>query len=291
MNARTMKVAAVCQHERGGVANMAQAVVNTVNLHGCPCDLYIVNGAPFDRTFQGYDVVHFFNAGSAAACSPHCPVTVTIHHMTLGYEEGYCDALRKVAPERIHVIDRFTQRDLGRRGFYNVTYIPLLVELPHDSLPYPQDFTVGYVGGDAKFKRFDVIHEAAEKLGIKCVGHNSDVEPWISKSDLRALYQAMNVYVVASFEDGGPIPPLEALSHGRPVVATYVGSMPQYVEHGENGLFYDGSVEGMCLALEEVRINWAHFRDRTKQLWRMGHRAPAVVAHEYVSMWRHVCAK
>lgn len=285
-----MKIAAVCQHDRGGVTKMATAVVNAVNTFGHPCDLYTLNGAAFDRTFHDYDLVHFFNAGSALQCQPSIPLTVTIHHMTLGYEDGYCATLRKVAPERIHVIDHFTQRDLGRRGFYNVTYIPLLIDAPHDPLPYPEEFSVGYLGGDSLFKGFGSIEAAARLLNIPCSGHNSD-NGWISKAEIRELYKRMSVYAVASFEDGGPIPPIEALSHGRPVITTYVGSMPEYVEHGENGLFYDGSVEGLCMALEEVRANWAHYRDRVKQLWKQRPPAAMGTAKRYVDMWRTVCEK
>jgi glycosyltransferase involved in cell wall biosynthesis len=41
--------------------------------------------------------------------------------------------------------------------------------------------------------------------------------------------------VLASFGEGIPVVLMEAFSHGRPVIATYVGGIPELVQNGKNG--------------------------------------------------------
>lgn len=280
-----MKIALITKHARGGVVRLANAVCTGLRELGHD----VWHEAARTPSIHNYDIIHFFNAQRAAIAKTGQPFTVTIHHMTCGYEQGYLDALRSWCPDRVHVLDRFTQRDLGRRGVFNVTYIPMTLDLEYDPLPYPDEFTVGYLGGDAQFKRYDVIRKAAESVGIRCVGHES--EPWLSDADIRALYTSMSAYVVASYEDGGPIPPLEALMHGRPVITTYVGNMPNYVVDGYNGIYHDGTVRGLAAAMLEMRSGYdAYVADVQRT-------APSMlspcrnVAQRYVRMWEDVCGK
>jgi glycosyltransferase involved in cell wall biosynthesis len=46
----------------------------------------------------------------------------------------------------------------------------------------------------------------------------------------------MDVFVMPSHWEGGPITVLEAMAMGRPVVATAVGMVPEVVCDGENGI-------------------------------------------------------
>jgi glycosyltransferase involved in cell wall biosynthesis len=73
--------------------------------------------------------------------------------------------------------------------------------------------------------------------------------------DCRAL-------VLCSLEEGMPNVVLEALAHGRPVVATAVGAVPELVRDGVNGMLVPvGDVEALAAALEGMRdeATWRRF--------------------------------
>ena len=53
--------------------------------------------------------------------------------------------------------------------------------------------------------------------------------------DLGEMYQALDVYVVSSRQEGGPKSVLESMASGVPLVTTRVGQAMDIVEHGVNG--------------------------------------------------------
>ncbi len=70
---------------------------------------------------------------------------------------------------------------------------------------------------------------------------------------LAVAYQALDAYVVASRQEGGPKGVLESLASGIPLVTTRVGQAPDLVRDGENGLLVDVEDAG-ALAAGLVRI-------------------------------------
>jgi glycosyltransferase involved in cell wall biosynthesis len=56
-----------------------------------------------------------------------------------------------------------------------------------------------------------------------------------SRADLARAYHALDVYLVASRQEGGPKAVLEAMATGVPLVSTRVGQATELVEHGVNG--------------------------------------------------------
>ena len=57
----------------------------------------------------------------------------------------------------------------------------------------------------------------------------------LPSSAVAKCYQEADAVVLASFGEGIPLVLMEAMSAGRPVVATRVGGIPELVEHGESG--------------------------------------------------------
>lgn len=53
------------------------------------------------------------------------------------------------------------------------------------------------------------------------------------------MYHALDIYLVASREEGGPKAVLESLACGVPLVSTRVGLAPDVIEHGHNGFLSD----------------------------------------------------
>ena len=67
----------------------------------------------------------------------------------------------------------------------------------------------------------------AEASGVRFLGHRSDPE---------RLYQAFDIYVLASHREGFPRSAMEASACGVPVVACDIRGCRQVVEHGRTGL-------------------------------------------------------
>lgn len=60
-----------------------------------------------------------------------------------------------------------------------------------------------------------------------------------TREELTGAFQALDVYVVASRQEGGPKGVLEALASGVPLVTTRVGQAPDVVDDGVTGLLVD----------------------------------------------------
>jgi glycosyltransferase involved in cell wall biosynthesis len=67
------------------------------------------------------------------------------------------------------------------------------------------------------------------------------------------FYNSIDIFVVSSIEEGGPITAVEAMAAGLPVITTYAGAMPERLKHHESGLFFDaGSIEQLSTAILEL---------------------------------------
>jgi glycosyltransferase involved in cell wall biosynthesis len=71
-----------------------------------------------------------------------------------------------------------------------------------------------------------------------------------SRAELARAYRALDVYVVASRQEGGPKAVLEAMASGVPLVSTRVGQAVELVEDGRNGFLVD--VEGAAALADAV---------------------------------------
>lgn len=74
---------------------------------------------------------------------------------------------------------------------------------------------------------------------------------WLSSNQVRKEILAARGLVLPSFTEGLPVVIMEAMVLRRPVLATYVGGIPELVLPGENGwLFPAGSVDDLTAAME-----------------------------------------
>ena len=87
------------------------------------------------------------------------------------------------------------------------------------------------------------LERRAHELGIAeqthFVGFQRDVAPY---------YEAIDVLLLPSANEGTPVSAIEALAAGRPVVATRVGGVPDVVRHGEDGLLAEPDSIGALTA-------------------------------------------
>ena len=66
-----------------------------------------------------------------------------------------------------------------------------------------------------------------------------DYKGWVAGTEKERLLKNAGVYILPSYYEGLPISILEAMSFGKPVIATRVGGIPEVVESGVNGVLID----------------------------------------------------
>jgi glycosyltransferase involved in cell wall biosynthesis len=77
------------------------------------------------------------------------------------------------------------------------------------------------------------------------------------RDDIPECIQAMEAVIIPSiWEEAFPYAALEAMSVGRPVLASRVGGMPEIVEDGRTGFLFDkGDPEGLLAAAKRIAGN------------------------------------
>lgn len=76
-----------------------------------------------------------------------------------------------------------------------------------------------------------------------------------SQSDLVFCYHALDLYLVSSREEGGPMGLIEAMASGVPVISTSVGMAPDLIEDGSSGgLMGDLDFSGVSLGYKAMEV-------------------------------------
>lgn len=95
----------------------------------------------------------------------------------------------------------------------------------------------------------ETLRSARDRLGeerLVLAGH-------VGEGLLHALYEQADVFVHAPHYEGSSLVTLEAMAHGRPIVASRVGGIPDKVREGETGrLVPPGDPAGLARALEDL---------------------------------------
>jgi glycosyltransferase involved in cell wall biosynthesis len=287
-----MNILMLVDYLNSGTARLARPIAQWLRFQGHEVRLEEVDRgrglSKFDTSLAGVDIAHFWGPRARVWWMKELgpvpvPSIVTFHHAIPANERFYYDSLTMPLPTRIHVLDPFAIRQLGRWGITNVSWIRqgLDKSLWHP-LPFPTEFTVGCLGGDQDIKRIPMVESICKDMNIPFVNHTTD--PWLSDEEIPRLYEKMSVFVCASFDDAGPMPPQEALLCGRPVISTFVGQMPYIIQHGLNGLLFDGSPEGLRECLGFAKGNFAVFQQGAAALTGLVPDA-ADVAPLYLAMY------
>jgi len=104
-----------------------------------------------------------------------------------------------------------------------------------------QFLLVGPLGGFGPWEMagnpyMDKIKGLIEDYGL---GQRLRLTGALPLDDLRKLYAACDVFVLPSLAESTPSAPLEAMSSGKPVIATRVQGMSAEVQDGQNGFLID----------------------------------------------------
>jgi len=108
--------------------------------------------------------------------------------------------------------------------------------------------------------RFLIIGEGPEKVYLKAKAAEMGVGPFLTflgfRTDMEMIYPALDVVALSSYTEGLPKVLLEAMSYGKPVVATGVGGVPEVIIANKTGILVpakspDLLAKGICDILAE----------------------------------------
>lgn len=142
----------------------------------------------------------------------------------------------------------------------------------------PGDFVLGTIGRFSKEKRTALLIEAARRLPrdfkLVMVGWGSQRPHLMNLANelipcryafvnadnyLGDYYQAMDAFCLLSEHEGFSLAAAEALLCRKPLIATDVGFVDEFIQHNLNGYVFDGTVEGLVQAARQLRehSDWA----------------------------------
>ena len=100
------------------------------------------------------------------------------------------------------------------------------------------------VGGNGEL---EAARARAESLGI---ASSVDFMGWVDGTRKIELLQTADAFVLPSYNEGLPMSVLEAMSWGKPVIATRVGGIPELITNGQDGLLIEpGDLPALLTAL------------------------------------------
>jgi len=102
--------------------------------------------------------------------------------------------------------------------------------------------------------------------------------------DIGRLYQCLDLYIIASRQEGGPKAVLETMACGVPLVTTRVGQAMDLVAHGENAFMVDvEDFEGLAFWGNKVLVD-TELRDRIAKKGLVTAKENVYMAH--LPLWK-----
>src|SRR5919201_317243 len=146
-----------------------------------------------------------------------------------------------------------------RCGAHDVSTIPNGVDLPARTGAEADPLEVLFVGRLSPEKGIEELVAATEGMNLVVAGDGPlrHLVPgalgFVPHDELGDLYDRAAVVVCPSYREGLPLCVLEAMAHGKPVVASAVGGIPELVEDGVTGFLVEpGDVDGLRGALQRL---------------------------------------
>jgi glycosyltransferase involved in cell wall biosynthesis len=94
------------------------------------------------------------------------------------------------------------------------------------------------------------LRERAASLGVQDL---VEIREWVDPTERDRLLASAHAFVLPSHTEGLPMSLLEAMAWGLPPICTPVGSIPEYVVNGANGLLVaPGEISQLAAAIEKL---------------------------------------
>jgi glycosyltransferase involved in cell wall biosynthesis len=168
--------------------------------------------------------------------------------------------------------------DATRLGARQIEVVPSGVDLPAEIGDEADPPEVLYAGRLSREKGVLELVEAAGDLNLVVAGDGPlrDQVPmargFVPPAELAELYARAAVVACPSHREGFGVACLEAMAHGRPVVASGVGGLLDLVVNGETGIVVEpGNVPALRAALERLLAD----RDLRRRMGEAGRRRAA----------------
>ncbi len=178
-------------------------------------------------------------------------------------------AIVKWAPEAVFVTaDKYKKLLAKKYNSDKIHIIPFSFSTARfPKVQAPVEFTIGYLGIDSRMKQFEWVDMIKDELKVKLVG-SKRVKHYGGDYEGRELefYKAISCYVCSSWDESGPLPPIEALQCGVPVVTTNVGMMPHLKELCPQGVMLcDVNYEALKEGVRKVRVKYQEYKNAAMQ--------------------------
>lgn len=127
----------------------------------------------------------------------------------------------------------------------------------------------------------------ADTLGLN--GKDIFVGAFTSREDLHKIMLQTDIFVMPSILEGQPVALVEAMSYGRPIVATRVGGIPELIQDGVSGFLCEPA-DSACLTykinrLIEDPVLRSQLGSAARKCYELGPFQPAAVCENFVSIY------
>ncbi len=150
---------------------------------------------------------------------------------------------------------------------------------PEKPIGEKKQLVAGHVGKKCEAKGQDqFIIPAMQAANVESITNMNDYRNRKPFCEMHEIYQNMDIFIVASVEDGTPNGALEAAACGRPIISNKIGNMPEFIKDGVNGFLVERNVGAYIEKLNYLNNN----RDKLK---KMGIEARKTVEKSWT--WKH----
>jgi glycosyltransferase involved in cell wall biosynthesis len=221
-----------------------------------------INAGKYDLYLTyGYSYVHYMNRvprrKRITGITAHRP-----KNMLLG-------AMRKAPNLHANSMMLYKElKDIADQG-QSIFYVPNGVDenlfKPVMPLHDVGQLVAGHVGKQCPAKgQAEFIIPAMRAANVESTYNVKDYRNRLPYTEMWRYYQNMDVFMVASVEDGTPNGALEAAACGRPIISNRIGNMPEFIEDGVNGFLVERKLSAYIDKLNYLNNNRDHLIEMGK---------------------------
>lgn len=192
---------------------------------------------------------------------------------------GIADRIKLSKYERLYVPCKLLQEYLLTQGIfaYRLPYGIDVKKFCPQQRSRTSKLVVGFAGHPTnhgnKKGYFDYILPAVGQCKNVELKSALGGEKSVPFDEMVNFYNSIDVLICMSRTETGPLPVLEAMACGTPVISTRVGMVPEVISHQENGILIDRNIQSL--------VTWLnYFANNREELQSLG-----AAAHRSIQAW------